>query len=123
MAQRRKGEITPVDEEFRGTAVQDHPERGRIEALFDQNLFRLQLRRERSAAFWMAATIWGTGGLIIGALIGGYMMYSAYVGLSDPVRRNIMDGMVVRTATSQANDHELSLGDPQNPQQQPQQQH
>lgn len=112
MARPRKGEFLTVED---ATQVQDHPERGRIEALFDQNLFRLQVRRERSAAFWMAASIWGTGGLVIGALIGGFMMFYAYVGLSKPVRDNIMDGMVVHNATNDAN-NQLTLRDSQSPQ-------
>lgn len=122
MAQRRKGEITPVDEEFRGNAVQDHPERGRIEALFDQNLFRLQLRRERSAAFWMAATIWGTSGLVLGAILGAYMMFVA-TNSSLPIASDALArGMAVEQARSRVDEDPLTLRDPPNPQQQPQQQ-
>ncbi|HWA01294.1 MAG TPA: hypothetical protein VG841_13370 [Caulobacterales bacterium] len=115
MARPRKGEITPVDDDFRGPQVQDHPERGRIEALFDQNLFRLQLRRERSAAFWMAASIWGTGGLVIGAILGGFMMLQAYTGLTGPVRDNILGGMAAQEAKERAAEHPLTLRDPQTP--------
>ncbi|HVY83552.1 MAG TPA: hypothetical protein VG943_00335 [Caulobacterales bacterium] len=121
MARPRKGEITPVDDDFRGPQVQDHPERGRIEALFDQNLFRLQIRRERSAAFWMAASIWGTGGLVVGAILGGFMTLQAYVGLSGPVRDNILGGMAAHDAQVRAAEHPLTLQDPQPTQ--PQNQH
>ncbi len=52
---------------------------GRVEALFDQNLFRMHMQRERSSSFWFAASIFGISGLVIGACLGAYMMYVSTV--------------------------------------------
>ncbi|GAM97218.1 hypothetical protein U91I_00843 [alpha proteobacterium U9-1i] len=83
--------------------MQDHPDRGRIEALMDQNLFRMHIRRERSSAYWFAATLWGVSGLVLGALLGGFMMFQAYVGLTDPVRDTLVQGQAIREATESVN--------------------
>jgi hypothetical protein len=74
----RPVKLTPVDEE-RGRLVTDLSDHTRMDAIYDQNLFRLQIRRERSSAYWFAATIWGICGLVIGACLGAYMMYVASV--------------------------------------------
>lgn len=105
----RPVKINPVDE------VRDHPERGRVEALFDQNLFRMQIQRERSASFWFAASLFGVTGLVIGACLGAYMMYVAYTGLSGPVRDNITAGMAIKGAREDAQRDPLTLNDSANP--------
>jgi hypothetical protein len=107
-------QVSPVDDEPKGRQVIDMPERGRIEALFDQNLFRMHIRRERSSAYWFAASIWGVGGLVIGAMLGGYMMFQAYVGLTAPVRDTLVQGQVIRAATDSVNSRP-SLVDPDRP--------
>lgn len=71
---------------------------GRVEALYDQNLFRLQIQRERSGAFWFAASLFGTTGLVVGLCLGWFMTYALYVGLSAPVRDNITAGMSIENA-------------------------
>jgi hypothetical protein len=111
--------VSPVDDEPRGRQVIDMPERGRIEALFDQNLFRMHIKRERSSAYWFAASVWGVGGLVIGALLGGYMMYQAYVGLTEPVRDTLVQGQAIRAATDSVNSRP-SLVDPERPADAPQ---
>jgi hypothetical protein len=93
--------VTPVDEDTH--QVQDHPDRGRIEALMDQNLFRMHIRRERSSAYWFAATLWGVSGLVLGALLGGFMMFQAYVGLTDPVRETLVQGQAIQAAQDSVN--------------------
>lgn len=114
MAKPRKGvEILPVDDHH-GGAIQDHPERGRIEALFDQNLFRLQIRRERSAAFWMAASIWGVSGLIIGACLGAYMTFNVYTGVTPTVRDTLVQGQAMREATETVNNRRSLVDDEMN---------
>src|ERR1700761_8566922 len=56
--------------------VTDHPDKGRLEALHDQNLFH-RIRSERSASYWFAASLWGMSGLVIGALMGAFFMYTS----------------------------------------------
>lgn len=98
----RGARLTPVDDEPRAR-VMDNPVGGRVEALFDQNLFRMHVNRERSSAFWMAASIWGVGGLVIGACLGAYMMFVAYTGMTPTVRDNLMSGMAIREARETVN--------------------
>ena len=92
----RGARLTPVDDEPRARAIQDTGPR--VEALFDQNLFRMHVNRERSSAFWMAASIWGVGGLVIGACLGAYMMFAAYTGMTPTVRDNLMSGISIENA-------------------------
>ena len=74
--------ITPVDDTGtpRARVVHDLSERGggtRMEALFDQNMFQMHIRRERSSAYWFAASLWGMSGLIIGGLMGAAIMFTS----------------------------------------------
>jgi hypothetical protein len=105
-------QVNPVDEEPRQPRqVTDHPDRGRMEAIMDQKLFWQRIKSERSSAYWFAASVWGVGGLVIGALLGGYMMYQAYVGLSDPVRDTLVQGQAIEAARDSVNSRP-SLVDP-----------
>jgi hypothetical protein len=109
----RTVKINPVDD------VHELPDRGRVEALFDQNLFRMQIQRERSAAFWFAGSLFGVSGLVIGACLGAYMMFVAYTGLSAPVRDNIIAGAAIDDARNTVNnrdslvDREMNQGSDQ----------
>lgn len=109
--------VNPVDDD---PQVQDHPERGRIEALFDQNLFRMHVRRERSSAYWFAATLWGVSGLALGAILGGFMTFLVITGSADTIRNNLIAGAAMDEARETVNNRP-SLVDParDNPQQQP----
>lgn len=98
----RKVEITPIEDD-RVQTVHDHPDRGRMEALYDQKLHNAQLRRERSAAFWMAASIWGVSGLVIGACLGAYMTFAVYTGVTPTVRDTLVQGQAMREATETVN--------------------
>ena len=71
--------ITPVDESPRARVVHDLNERGgtRMEALFDQNMFQMHIRRERSSAYWFAASLWGMTGMVIGALLGAMVVFTS----------------------------------------------
>ncbi|MEJ0058285.1 MAG: hypothetical protein WDM79_01240 [Terricaulis sp.] len=112
MARPRKGEFLPVDDDrAHHLSVQDHPDRGRIEALFDQKLFHSQIRRERSAAFWMAASIWGVSGLIIGGCLGAYMTFNIYTGVTPSVRDNLMAGAAMDEARQTVNDRDSLVHD------------
>jgi hypothetical protein len=99
----RGARLTPVDDEPRARAITETGPGGRVEALFDQNLFRMHVNRERSSAFWMAASIWGVGGLVIGACLGAYMMFVAYTGMTPTVRDNLMAGAAMDSARETVN--------------------
>jgi hypothetical protein len=102
--------LTPVDEE-RGRQVSDLGDAGRMDALFDQNLFRLHVRRERSSAYWFAAAIWGVCGLVIGACLGAYMMYVAQIATIPITRDTLVQGQAMRDAADTVNSRP-SLVDP-----------
>lgn len=101
--------LSPVDEDHQ---VHDHPDRGRLEALMDQKLFLQRIRSERASAYWFAASLWGVTGLVLGALLGGFMMFQAYVGLTPPVRDTLVQGQAIREATQTVNNREPVLTDP-----------
>ena len=98
-------QVNPVEDEPRSRPQQvtDHPDRNRLEAIMDQKLFLQRIRSERSSAYWFAASVWGVGGLVVGALLGGYMMFQAYVGLTEPVRDTLVQGQAIREATESVN--------------------
>lgn len=99
----RGARLTPVDDDPRARVVAEPAQNGRVEALFDQNLFRIHVNRERSSAFWMAASIWGVAGLVIGACLGAYMMFVAYTGMTPTVRDNLMAGAAMDEARDTVN--------------------
>jgi hypothetical protein len=105
--------LSPVDEDHQ---IHDHPDRGRLEALMDQKLFLQRIRSERASAYWFAASLWGVTGLVLGALLGGFMMFQAYVGLTPPVRDTLVQGQAIREATQSVNSRDPLLTDPNEPQ-------
>jgi hypothetical protein len=112
-------QVNPVEEEPRARQVTDHPDRGRLEAIMDQKLFWQRIRSERSSAYWFAASVWGVGGLVAGALLGGYMMFQAYVGLTEPVRDTLVQGQAIREATQSVNNRPSLVDREVNPQANP----
>lgn len=108
--------IKSVDEDHQ---VTDHPARAGLEALMDQKLFHQRIRSERASAYWFAASLWGVTGLVLGALLGGFMMFQAYVGLTPPVRDTLVQGQAIREATESVNNRPSLLpsdnGQPQSP--------
>lgn len=75
----RGARLTPVDDDTRPRPVADHLEARRYDPLFEEHMLKAQFRRERSSAYWFAASTWGICGLVIGACLGAYMMYVASV--------------------------------------------
>lgn len=51
--------------------------------LFEERLLRAQFKRERSSAYWFAASTWGIGALVVGACLGAFMMHMAQVSSID----------------------------------------
>lgn len=92
--------LNPVDDEHQ---ITDHPDRVRMEALMDQKLFLQRIRSERASAYWFAASLWGVTGLVLGALLGGFMIFQAYVGLTPAVRDTLVQGQAIHEATETVN--------------------
>lgn len=109
--------LNPVDEDHQ---VHDHPARANLEALMDQKLFAQRIRSERSSAYWFAASLWGVTGLVLGSILGAYMMYVA-MGSSLPLASEALSrGIAVERATNPSDDRAAApLRDPQDQQQQP----
>jgi hypothetical protein len=57
-----------------------------------------QLRRERSAAYWFAASKWGFMGLVIGMCLGAFMMYVATVSTLPIAQDAIARGQTIQDA-------------------------
>lgn len=111
--------LNPVDEDHQ---VHDHPARAGLEAIMDQKLFAQRIKSERSSAYWFAASLWGVSGLVLGSMLGGFMMYVA-MGSSLPLASEaVTRGMAVEQARQSVNNREPLLSDPQQDQQQPQDQ-
>lgn len=108
--------IKSVDDDH---MVTDHPARAGLEAIMDQKLFHQRIRSERASAYWFAASLWGVTGLVLGALLGGFMMFQAYVGLSDPVRETLVQGQAIEAARETVNNRPSLLPGDEQPQQNP----
>ncbi len=108
--------LSPVDED----RVTDHPDRHRMVALEDRNLFNLRIKSERASAYWFAASLWGVTGLIMGAFLGVYITLAVQNGSADIWRDNFIAG-AASDAARQSVDSRPSLVDParEQPQEQP----
>ena len=91
--------LTPVDE----AQVTDHPDRHRMVALEDRNLFNLRIKSERASAYWFAASLWGVTGLVLGALLGVYITLAVQTGSADIWRENFISGQAAREASESVN--------------------
>lgn len=85
--------LAPVDDDKRNV----HTLQARAyDPQFEEQLLRLQFKRERSSAYWFAASTWGIAGLIIGACMGAYMMYVATVATLPTAVNAVTQGMAVQ---------------------------
>lgn len=85
----RKGKITPVDEDYMRRQV-DHQQ-----AIDQDRQLQRFLSRERSSAYWFAATKWGIVGLIMGTILGGVGMYYASMSTIDMAQDAISKGEII----------------------------
>jgi hypothetical protein len=99
--------LNPVDDE----RVTDHPDRHRMVALEDRNLFNLRIKSERASAYWFAASLWGVTGLVMGALLGVYITLAVQNGSADIWRDNFIAGQAADEARDTVN-RRPSLVDP-----------
>jgi len=86
--------LSPVDE----AQVTDHPDRHRMVALEDRNLFNQRIKSERSSAYWFAASLWGVTGLVLGAILGVYITLAVQQGSADVWRDNFIAGAAADAA-------------------------
>ncbi|HET9230432.1 MAG TPA: hypothetical protein VFO00_04040 [Vitreimonas sp.] len=97
--------LNPVDDE----RVTDHPDRHRMVALEDRNLFNLRIKSERASAYWFAASLWGVTGLVMGAFLGVYITLAVQAGSADIWRENFISGQAAREASESVNRREPLL--------------
>ena len=85
----RKSRITPVDAEYvrRQAEAQEELDQDRKMQRF--------LSRERSSAYWFAATKWGILGLVAGIVVGGVGMYYASMSTIDMAQEAISKGEII----------------------------
>jgi hypothetical protein len=119
MARGKTIKMGPVDEDRRDAQVHDLPERGRIEALFDQNLFRMHIRRdirrERASAYWFAAALWGLSGLIIGGFMGSFLTLRTGEAFLPVASDAMTRGMAVEAGRRNAEESAPIISDPAAP--------
>jgi hypothetical protein len=85
----RKGKITPVDEDYMRRQAELHAN------MTEDRQVRAYLRRERSSAYWFAATKWGILGLVAGIIFGGVGMYYASMSTIDMAQDAISKGEII----------------------------
>ena len=102
--------LNPGDDDHQ---VHDHPARAGLEALMDQKLFAQRIRSERASAYWFAASLWGVTGLVLGGILGAYMMFVAMDSSLPLASEAVTRGMAVEQARQSVNDREPLLNDPQ----------
>lgn len=81
----------------------------------EERLLRDQFRRERSSAYWFAASTWGIAGLVLGACAGAYMMYVASVATLPVAQDAISRGMAMQEIQRQADDRPSLMDPARNP--------
>ncbi len=101
--------LNPVDEDHQ---VHDHPARANLEAIMDQKLFAQRIKSERSSAYWFAASLWGVTGLVLGGILGAYMMFVAMDSSLPLASEAVSRGMAVEQARQRVDGRESPLRDP-----------
>jgi hypothetical protein len=101
--------LNPVDDDHH---VTDHPARAGLEAIMDQKLFAQRIKSERASAYWFAASLWGVTGLVLGGILGSYMMFVAMDSSLPLASEAVSRGMAVEQARQRVDDREPALRDP-----------
>ncbi len=101
MASSRGARLTTVDGDPKIRPVHELEAR-HYDPMFEEKLLRAQFKRERSSAYWFAASTWGIAGLVIGACLGAYMMYVATVATLPTAVNAVTQGMAVQEIQRQA---------------------
>ena len=86
---RKGGKIMPVDEDFMRRQAEHQ------QAIDQDRQMQRFLSRERSSAYWFAATKWGILGLVIGIFLGGIGMYYASISTIGMAQEAISKGEII----------------------------
>jgi hypothetical protein len=104
--------LAPVDDEVRIRPI-DAGER-RDNMLLEERILRVQIQRERSSAYWFAATKWGMAGLIIGVLVGGAAVYFTTLAALPIAQSGLERAQIMEHARQQLEDGAFSPGEQPN---------
>jgi hypothetical protein len=88
----KRGNLAPVDT---SGAVRRIEIEGDRQLSREERDWKLLMRRERSGAYWFAATKWGIAGLVIGMVLGGAGMYYASLATLDLAQDAVTKGAIV----------------------------
>lgn len=83
-------------------AEDQHPQEEKLRAEREERKLRETIQRERSSAYWFAASTWGIAGLILGACAGAYMTYVVSVAALPVAQDAIARGMAMENIRSDA---------------------
>lgn len=61
----------------------------------EERQWRDHIRRERSSAYWFAASKWGMAGLVAGMILGGIGMYFATIATLDVAGEAVTKGSII----------------------------
>lgn len=61
----------------------------------EERQWREHIRRERSSAYWFAASKWGMVGLVAGMILGGVGMYFATIATLDVAGEAVTKGSII----------------------------
>jgi hypothetical protein len=98
--------LAPVEDDPKSRNVHTLETRA-YDPLFEERLLKAQFARERSSAYWFAASTWGIAGLVAGACGGAYMMYVASVATLPVAQEAVARGMQLNHLNSEAMERNL----------------
>ncbi len=101
----KRPKIAAVDMDYGRRPDNDHD---RLEA-HEERQMRSHIRRERSSAYWFAATKWGMLGLIAGMVLGGVGMYVASIATLPMAQEALFKGAAMRDAQQRAEQNPTEL--------------
>ncbi|MDX2234613.1 MAG: hypothetical protein NW200_08950 [Hyphomonadaceae bacterium] len=86
----KRGNLAAVDTS-QSYARRIETDQDRLHA-YEEREWRNHIRRERSGAYWFAATKWGIMGLVAGIILGGVGMYYASISTLDIAQEAVTKG-------------------------------
>ena len=87
----KRPKIAAVDTDYR-PRIDTEYER---QIAHEERQWRSHVRRERSSAYWFAATKWGILGLVTGMILGGVGMFYASISTIDMAQEAVTKGAIV----------------------------
>jgi hypothetical protein len=94
--------LAAVDEDVSRRSTPEVLDTRRYDPLAEERWLRDQFRRERSAAYWFAASKWGFLGLIVGLCIGAFLMYAASISTMPVITEALARGAALEAAQNAA---------------------